>query len=160
MFSALQTLYNKNKMEKSVWNHRMGEAVVMWNYALEVAELQVKKNRGFVLEHPSSASSWKESKVDDVLSLPGVKLISFDQCRFGLKSPMGKPMRKATRFLTNMDSVVVRFAGRRCLCAEPHREIQGSEAGHRLSVYAQSYPPMLVQGLAAAASEFCAALRP
>ena len=154
MFSALQMLFNQRKMDPCVWSARLAEARLFWNYALDVAMSQIIGGRGFCLEHPATATSWSEPKVMEILAMPGVRIVTFDQCRFGLKSPSGSPIKKATKLMTNMNSIEARFSNKRCQCQVPHREIQGSEMGHRLSVWAQTYPDPMVRALADAAVEW------
>eukprot|EP00974_Lingulodinium_polyedra_P015526 1503843-Lingulodinium_polyedra.AAC.1 len=56
--------------------------------------------------------------------------------------------------MTNCSFVAQAFEGKWCQCAEPRRQIIGSELGHSLSAWAARYPPALYRELA-----FCARLR-
>ena len=99
--------------------------------------LQAAAHRKFLLEQPSSASSCQLPDIQNVMdTVPDVFLISFPQCRFGLWDPERNSLLKRTKFLTNMRSVVRRFAGAKCICAllgEEHGRIEGAMGGHRVS---------------------------
>ena len=83
----------------------------------------------------------------------GVHLCFFDQCQFGLVSPGGIPMKKATCLLTNSAAVQKVFHGKHCHQSHTHQQIQGSEQGMKRSVWAQTYPPAMVDGLATSVME-------
>ena len=139
---------NQAKMDPLIWDTRMSEACVLFDAAVDIAQHRLEDGESFVLEHPGKASSWERSSVQRLCLLyPQVKLIVFDQCCFGLKSPLGEPMMKTTKFLTNLQTVVDRFSGVRCKCQVPHRQIEGNQAGVKLSWWAQHYPAPLVQAL-------------
>ena len=59
----------------------------------ELMLLQAAGQRKFLLEQPSSASSWQLPVIQDVTRrVPDVFLISFPQRRFGLRDPQGRPL--------------------------------------------------------------------
>eukprot|EP00971_Amphidinium_carterae_P194347 3856377-Amphidinium_carterae.4 len=115
-------------------------------------------SQGFVFEHPAGASSWKEKEVQDLRSQAGVFAPTFDMCRFGMRAPgallddsgesIYLPLRKRTRFLTNMICVDASFREKYCSCstvsmngqATKHYRIQGQLGGTRVSTHAQQYP--------------------
>ena len=67
-------------------------------------------NMGFFChEPPARATSWKKDSVMHVASLPGFSITVFSQCAFGLKTPMGKPMKKETALLSNIPAVHALF---------------------------------------------------
>ena len=68
----------------------------------------------FSFEHPGGASSWKSNDVLQVAGLKGVQKACFDECVFGLKSPLGSPMKKPTCMLTNCDAIYNAFHGKYC----------------------------------------------
>ena len=122
-------------------DERMRKAKLMFNFALELCLLQSRNGSGFVLENPVAASSWQLPLVQQGLAeWPGTQFVSFDQCRLGLLSPLGGPIKKRTRFLTNVPSVVHHFNQMQCTCVRPHTRVQGSESGQRLSTWSQFYP--------------------
>ncbi len=150
-FSQLVRLWNHKKMSPSVVSHRMEDAETLLKFSMKIAAYQHFLNNGFIFEHPAGASSWKHDCVQSVAHRPGIKLLSFHQCRFGLQTPFSeRPIKKLTHILTNMASVVCRFDKMYCCCAgrEAHCKIQGSEAGVRLSTWAEKYPPKMCQELA------------
>ena len=74
--------------------------------------------------------------------------VLFDQCAFGLCTKIDKvPMRKRTYLLTNCDKVIARFSNKLCSRDHKHRVIEGSEGGMKRSVWAQFYPPSMVEAL-------------
>ena len=155
MFSIL----NRNCHHRRALEHpgehsrRLAEAEGFVDFSVHLAMEQRRHGRFFVFEHPASASSWQLPSLGAALAAPGVVRFTFDQCRFGLVSPRGAPLKKGTAFLTNSQAVVDRFANRRCQCTVPHHPIQGQEWGLALAAWAGKYPPPLCAALAAAAAE-------
>ena len=140
-------------MEPMTLAVRRAESDVLLEFAMICAKGQLFAGRRFYFEHPQTATSWTRAAVVHVLSLPGVFSVDCHQCAFGLKSPLGMPIRKATRLLTNSYGIRARFEGKLCTCTVPHRRVEGSEGGHRLSVWSQRYPSAMCQALAEAAIE-------
>ena len=138
-------------MPPAVLASRKAEADVLLSFAMACATIQHRAGRLFYFEHPQTASSWGEPAVVSVRGLPGVFPVDVHQCRFGLKSPRGEPIRKATRLLTNSHEIYARVARKLCVCQVPHRRIEGNQDGHRLSVWAQRYPIDMCKALAEAA---------
>ena len=65
---------------------RMAEAIR--HFDVEVARQRAAKGRKFLLEHPSSASSWNLPSVLQLCQeIPGCRFCCVAQCRYGLKSP-------------------------------------------------------------------------
>ena len=122
-------------------------AWLLW-LAMDLAARQVASGRYFVFEHPATAKSWATDEVRNVAALPGVRIVTFDQCRYGLVSPGGEPLRKRTSFMTNCSFVAEAFDGLLCQCDQPHRQIVGHERGHMLSAWATLYPAPLCRELA------------
>jgi hypothetical protein len=155
MFSALQVMWNLKKMTPEVKETRMNEALHHLNSSMELCRIQWEGKRGFIFEHPDRATSWAQPSVEAVARLPGVHIIKFDQCRFGLRSPDNTgPLRKSTKFLTNMPSVVDRFNNVRCECQEAHTHIKGRQNGVRISSFAQCYPKPMVTAIVNASEQF------
>ena len=151
MYSKLQ-LTNKRKMGVETFDKRLADADILLDFQMDSFRQQVRENKGFLFEHPDGASSWKKPSVSSMHLLPGVFAVCFDQCRYGLKDPEGKPLKKPTRLLSNMISVWNEFNGKSCRCLEPHGQCQGRIQGVQVSTYAQVYPP----ALAAAFAKCCA----
>ena len=126
------------------------EARGFLDYSMDLCEEQVKRDRKFLFEHPSGASSWQEESVTKVEQLPGVKIFSVAQCRWGLRDPAGRPLQKLTKFMTNSMAIMEEFANRQCICdlrGEEHATIQGTCRGEKVSKWAQVYPPMMVKAI-------------
>jgi hypothetical protein len=148
MHSPLQRVFNLHKMSSEVLEKRWAEAHTLLDFAMDVAKAQARGDRYYVFEHPDRASSWERSSVVMAQQETRASVARFDQCRFGLRSPAGtQPMKKTTCFMSNMPAIINAFNGKRCSCKERHLAIQGSEAGHRVSTFAQRYPEPLVQAI-------------
>ena len=146
MYSNLQIM-NRKHVSVEEWTARMDAARQHLEFAVAVATEQARHGRGFVLEHPKLASSWREPCIV-TLALQHGTLVEFDQCRYELRSPAGLLLKKPTRLLTNMPSIVNEFTGKQCTCAVDHGSITGQERGQQVSRLAQIYPPLLVGALA------------
>lgn len=131
---------------------KLRDGLVLLDFAVWCAMLQVQGGRKYVFEHPFKAKSWKRQ---NLVALQG-HVSLFDQCRFGLTSPLGTPIQKATCFKSNLQQVADSFDGVRCLRNHKHRQIEGSELGIKLSVHAQHYPQPLCQCLARAIHSYVA----
>ena len=154
MFSPLQLLWNYKRMDPEVWRLRLREAVMYVDHAMECCKEQVRRGRFFLFEHPQRSSAFELGSVTEVLALPGVRRVSFDQCMFGLKSKVrGVPMRKRTTFLTNAKPIVNAFSGRFCDCSHDHQIIEGAEGGMKRAAWAQMYPPPMVHCIVEAACQ-------
>jgi len=149
MFSRLTTLWNAKKMRPETFEYRMTEARAMLNFSWKIGELQARSSRGFVFEHPSCASSWKELR--ELLGKKPWKLARFHQCRFGLVSEVRRsPMRKSTILATNMCTVISKFDKVFCKCGGTgHHRIQGREQGATMSTsaWAARYPERMCRAL-------------
>ncbi len=140
MFSILNRNCNERKaLEQAPGEHsrRLAEAEGFVDFSMHLAKEQWRHGRFFVFEHPASASSWQLPSLGAALAAPGVVRFTFDQCRFGLVSPGGAPLKKGTAFLTNSQ------------CTVPHHPITRAKWG--LALAAGKYPPPLCAALAAAA---------
>ena len=163
MYSALMRLWGFQRMSPAMKRARMAAADRLFGFAIEVIHLQLGAGRGFILEHPATATSWIKPAILKLLSKPTVQLASFDQCRFGLCSPgFQKAIKKRTKLLHNIPSVHATFNGVSCKCLEvpkghgpagnegKHRRIEGSAAGWSMSRWARNYPGPMVDALARA----------
>ena len=143
------TMWNLKKMSDRVRSERQKEADDLLLFAAHLAKLQVSENRYFILEHPSTASSWEHPAIRELRDLPETRLSTFDQCRFGLHAPgdSTKLLQKSTRILSNSHACHVLFDGIRCQCSTPHVRIQGSHNGRGVSKHAAEYPPEMCRTL-------------
>jgi len=126
----------------------MREAEGLLALAMTLAARQMKQGRYFIFEHPATAKSWATDVVRSVLAKNGVSLATFDQCRYGLVGPSGRPMRKRTTFMTNCAFIHSEFDSKFCTCTQDHQQVIGQELGHQLSEWAAHYPPELCRALA------------
>ena len=81
-----------------------------------IGQKEMERGRYFVYEHPKSAASWDNPRVDGLASTPGVMRTELDQCEFGLTSEdeLGRaPAKKPTSLLTN-SAEVDRMMGVKC----------------------------------------------
>ena len=148
----LQRLWNNRRRDPAIVQQEQEEGAGYVNHSMDAASEQLRRGRFFCFEHPDSSSAWDLQSVRQILEIPGVITVRFDQCMVGLQSPVyGKPMRKRTRLMTNSLAIVNNFRGLLCDKSHEHQIIQGDEAGVRLSVHAQLYPQGMVERLAAAA---------
>ena len=156
MYSIMQNLNLHRRDPASVAVQQL-EADQHMDFCALLMRQQARHGRKFLLEQPSSASSWQLAALRSVMdSVPNTVLISFPQCRFGLKDPEGRPLQKLTKFLTNQRSIVHRFAGLKCICAllgEQHGHIEGQVGGHKVSRWAQVYPRPLVEAVVSCVQE-------
>ena len=84
--------------------------------------------------------------------MPGVQTVAFDMCACGMVSPLGEPIRKRTKLMTNHPGLATEISKYQCCKKHKHRAIEGSQLGHSLSKWAQVYPDGLVIVLAKAMS--------
>ncbi|CAK9032260.1 unnamed protein product [Durusdinium trenchii] len=156
MYSALQRS-NKNRVDPLQAAFRREEADGFMDFTKQVAVKQAESGRGFILEHPASASSWQIDCVQAMMALPNAQVSKFDQCRYGLRGPGGSLMRKGTKLLSNIPQIQAEFHGKACMCrqrGETHEQIQGSVNGVRRSTHAQVYPDGMVRALAGCCLEY------
>ena len=157
MFSKLNRMWNKKKYSNEEWDARMNAAVIHLEFSMELAQEQVDGGRIFFHEHPRTASSWQQECVTHVSACDGCRHACFDQCRFGLMTPVSQvPMKKATKLLHNIGALQNIFHGKHCKCKNielpsgatgRHQRIQGSEGGYKLSRWAQAYSQDMVTSL-------------
>ena len=146
IFSDLQRLWNFKKMEKETLTRKWQEGMLYLEHAMACAAKQYYEGRFFVHEHPARASSWAQPCVKAIEALPNVFVVVLDLCMLGLSSKVHKtPTRKRTKIMTNSVAIASRLAGHMCDGRHEHQAIQGSEGGLRRSVWAQIYPPALVE---------------
>ena len=93
------------------------------HFAISIAMSQLKAGKHFLLEHPASASSWKDSWMMRLEKMPGVIKVTADQCMYGLEakkpSEDSQPARKPTTFLTSSHCMAQRLSVR-CSGDNPH----------------------------------------
>jgi hypothetical protein len=126
-FSGLMNL-NWSKIKPVVREQAFRDATLHLEFCMLLADLQETQGGGWAFEHPDSAKSWRNQKVEDARQR-GALMARFDQCMFGLVSKVDKtPMRKRTRFMTNMHDLQAVFHRKFCDSSHDHVAVQGSEA--------------------------------
>ena len=143
-FSALQSLNPKSDewreaMQKG-WNHlTFCAAVYRW---------QSEHDRGFLHEHPWSASSWKTPMISDTMKLPGTRVVRGDQCMFGQSAWhhnehgwCRRHARKRTGWLTNVPELA-EILDVECDASHEHASMIGGTAKPT-----ERYPPELVASI-------------
>ena len=114
---------------------KRAEGLQLIRFAIELAEIQLKSGRHFLLENPLTAESWSLSELKQFLQRAECHEAVFDQCRFKLRGPSGLFHRKPTKVVTSSESIANRLDGKRCLRDHPHEVVIGgskitSAAGH------------------------------
>ena len=96
---------NYPKMRKADVDKLMAEGRLHLEFMIKIYRKQVEAGRYFLHEHPATAVSWHEKSVLNMALLPGVQIVTADQCMYGLttKSENGgeDPAKKPTKFMTN-----------------------------------------------------------
>eukprot|EP00435_Cladocopium_sp_Y103_P063462 s717_g25.t1 len=157
VYSQLQRLWNESRMDPLEFEIRCQEADGFMEFTKDVATKQSNANRGWIFEHPATASSWDLPCVLEMGALPGAQVSTFDQCRYQLRGPAGGLMKKRTKLLSNLPQIHAEFEAKTCQCrqsGEEHELIQGSFNGVRRSTHAQCYPEPMVRALVSCCHEY------
>jgi hypothetical protein len=153
-FSGLMNL-NWAKQSPPIREQGFRDATLHLEFCILLADLQEWEGRGWVLEHPDAARSWGNARVQERLC-HGSYLARFDQCCFGLASKVTRtPMKKRTRFMTNIMPLWNHFHSKFCDRTHDHTVVSGSEGGERRSVWAQRCPQALYEMSADASCIYC-----
>ena len=146
---------NWGKISPAVKEKAFSDATLHLEFCMLPADPQETNNRGWALEHPDTAKSWHNDKVKAVLGR-GALVARFDQCMFGLVSKVGCiPMRKRTRFMSNIASLNECFNNKFCDKSHRHVTVMGAEGGEKRSVWAQRYPQALCEQAVKAFGNYC-----
>ena len=145
MYSSLMWMFNFPRMSEEHRSGQQAEADCMLDFAMHVCRIQHQQSGFWCFEHPQKALSWSRDSVQQMLALPGVQTVSFDQCRVGLCLPGSSvqehPIKKRTKLMTNSTIVQALFSGLQCQCQVPHVRLLGTYNGVPLSQHAQRYTP-------------------
>ena len=135
-------------MPRRLEQQKEADAHTLLDFGMAACERQLDRHDWALHEHPHGAVSWSEPSVISFTARPGVDTVRFVQCALGLTTPVTRlPLRKRTRFATNIPDVLARFRQIRCSCSR-HGVIQGTDHGIRISKHAQCYPPAMCALLA------------
>ena len=147
-YCRLMALWNLKKMTEDEKARRRIEADTLFDFGMYCYKYNVEAGRKAVHEHPESATSWKKSNVSEMKARHDAYLSKFDQCLYGLASPITNlPLRKRTMLLSNLGEIHACFHGNLCDGEHMHKANEGSEGGHKLSVWAQVYPAKMCHAL-------------
>lgn len=144
--STIQNL-NKRHYTEEIWARREDQARSLLNFAVACCKSQYDKRRWFIFEHPWKATSWQRGALVALAALDNVRSVDFDQCSTGLAGPNGQPIKKRTKLLTHIPSVISRFSQLQCSCSTKHLRIEGSCHGIPLSSYCQVYTRFLCDAI-------------
>ena len=116
------------------------EAVVLVEFAIQVARLQLDSGRHFLMENPLSSGAWKLEQMLEFLTDPRVRSIVVDMCRFGLCDKDGSLHKKPTKLVSSSQALISRMMQKRCTGDHEHAPVIGGNkvtrpAGH----YTQSF---------------------
>ena len=149
MFNKIMRMWNEKKMDPKVFKERLDQAVMFVDFCMDSAMVQIASGRFFFFEQPELAVTWNLPSVKKTESLHGVRVVSFDMCRFGLKTPLTQqPMRKRTKIMTNSPLIAHALDRRFCLGGHKHRLVHGSEGGRPLAYWSQIFSPMFCDTIA------------
>ena len=134
-FSNIQNL-NKAKRDPEVVRREFVKACIHLNWCCHLYEKQMSRGAHFLHEHPAGATSWRETRIMELLQRQGVGRVVADQCQFGQETDSGDPLKKPTGFMSNapelLDELNRRCFGRRGLCSRhrggEHAECLGKKA--------------------------------
>lgn len=106
------------------------EGEILINFAIEIAEEQMKHGRHFVMENPRPSAAWRLPQLEVFAHRDGILPVDIDMCHFGLKGPGGGLHKKSTRLLTSSQAMVSRLIACRCTGDHLHEHVIG---GSRIS---------------------------
>ena len=125
----------------------MEEARGLLKFSTQVYLKQVREGRLFLPEHPSSAQSWDEPVITDLLKQPSVVKVTCDMCRYNLQSTdhLGSGLvRKTTCLLTN-SSIMGEFLSRRCCGDHRHVHLKGGRKATLAATYTAEFCEAIVE---------------
>ena len=102
------------------------KAFTLLQFALDVAEEQVKAGLRYILENPAGSRAWKLDAVRAWLQrMKAMMVVKFDQCRYNLRGSTGELHMKPTFFATSAQAVVSEFLDKRCRRDHVHEQVIG-----------------------------------
>ena len=107
-FSNLQNLNARTEEAKRSLEEKEREGTMHLEFCVEQYEVQMKRGRYFLHEHPQSARSWKLGCIERLASNDEVFKVTGDMCRHGMVSvdDVGEGLvKKPTTFLTNSTEI-------------------------------------------------------
>lgn len=144
-FSTLRRLSDYKRDFATVEQERQ-EGLMRWHFCLYLARLQHDARRGFLLEHPHYAESWKDEAMEHLMLLPGVFHIYVDMCAFQLYTDGGRA-KKPTALLTNIWPLVRLLRKHRCAGDHDHQPLLGGGRAALAAQYTTAFVRAVLQGL-------------
>ena len=142
-FSQLQEL-NFPKMDFAKVVALVGEGLLHWDVACQVAWWQYRRGKTFLLEHPLGSKAWREDSVNELKQRPDVYECIVDMCAYGMQ--VGNlPNKKPTRFITNSEYLAQELQ-ERCGGGHLHETLMGGLAA-KAARYPQGLCSAIVRGL-------------
>ena len=118
-------------------------------FCCELYEEQHRQGRLFLHEQPSNASSWHLSCIRELMAKPGIARTVGDQCQYGQTAADGRPVKKATGWLSNAPAILeelsLRCTGREGRCSGG-RKTHAAASG-RVAREAAVYPFRLCRAI-------------
>eukprot|EP00971_Amphidinium_carterae_P349761 6491208-Amphidinium_carterae.2 len=127
------------------WQLSMQVGSACSRLASQLAAEQMRMGRHFIVEQPAGSTMFTRSEWQSLGQAQRIYKVSFPQCAVGLRSPLGRPIRKMTTLLASDAQLLRSFQTLRCECVQPHLPLAGTEAGVALTKWAATWPPALCQ---------------
>ena len=147
-YSPLRRLSNFKRNHEDLRQEEL-EGDRHMDFAIDLAEEQHAAGRGFVLEQPEKATSWKRPKMRRLLEKRGIILIQLDMCRFELRATRGpfrgKLARKPTLLATNIEEMG-EHVEKQCLKNHTHGPLLGGSA-RDAAIYTPKFVDALIRGI-------------
>ena len=84
-FSSMNNL-NYGKMDSADAKEKLENAMEHVKFALDLCMQQYSAGRLFMFEHPTSASFWSTTMMQQMMNLEGVYASKFDFCQLGMET--------------------------------------------------------------------------
>ena len=121
--------------------------------SVEIARLQHKHGRFYIIENPWSSAIWQLPSMAQLVSQSFIAYC--DQCRFGLVDMNNKPTKKATAFISNHEELI---RGLNVACDGHHAQhslLAGKIGGVSKTRFAQRWPYRLCKTIVDAVARLC-----
>ena len=138
---------NYKKMDPARVQQILRDGDVHLHFVCSLYRSQLRKGKYFLHEHPATAMSWKDSQISALSRDPLVKLVTADQCEYGLVTPSADdpnvmvPAMKPTKFMTNSQAMAEQLC-KRCQGNHDHQHLVGNRCAA-----AAFYPAPLVKAM-------------
>ena len=148
-FTILQE-WNRDRLGEERFHDMFRRATRHMEFCCDLYMRQLKLGRHFVHEHPDKATSWGLDCIQGLLRQPGVAVVTFDMCQFGmwqLDSNGPALVRKRTKVMSS-SKFVIRALDRQCPGGHRHIQLLQDRARH-----AQVHPIELSKAIIGAIME-------